>query len=50
MDLGDAQVTATQQRHRALDAPRHQVGVRRLAVGDLELAAEVSGGHFGVAG
>src|SRR5918994_5668079 len=32
-DLGDAELATTQQRHRALDAPRHQVGVRRLAVG-----------------
>src|SRR5919107_3905930 len=32
-DLGDAEAATTQQRHRALDAPRHQVSVRRLAVG-----------------
>ena len=32
-DLGDAQVAAAQQRHRPLDAARHQVAVRRLAVG-----------------
>ena len=44
-DLGDAEVAATQQRHRALDAPRHQVAVRRLAVGEPELAAEVPGRH-----
>src|SRR5918993_3955233 len=31
-DLGDAEVATAQQRHRALYAPRHQVGVRRLAV------------------
>src|SRR3954447_9196587 len=37
-DLGDAEVTTTQQSHRALDAPRHQVAVRRLAVGEPELA------------
>jgi hypothetical protein len=40
-DLGDAQVATAQQRHRALDAPRHQVGVRGLAVGAPKLAAEV---------
>src|ERR1700710_1632703 len=49
-DLGDAEVAATQQRHRALDASRHQVAVRRLAVGELELAAEVSRRHVRVAG
>src|SRR5215217_3889764 len=32
-DLGDAELATTQQRHRALDAPRHEVAVRRLAVG-----------------
>ena len=49
-DLGDAEVAAAQQRHRALDAPRHQVAVRRLAVGELELAAEVPGRHVRAAG
>jgi hypothetical protein len=49
-DLGDAQVATTQQRHRALDAPRHQVGVGRLAVGAPELAAEVPGRHVRAAG
>jgi hypothetical protein len=49
-DLGDAEVAAAQQRHRALDAPRHQVAVRRLAVGEAELAAEVPGRHVGAAG
>src|SRR6266508_4429631 len=42
-DLGDAEVATTQQRHRALDAPRHEVTVRRLAVGEPELAAELRG-------
>src|SRR5918994_1034920 len=37
-DLSDAEVATTQQRHRALDAPRHEVAVRRLAVGEPELA------------
>jgi hypothetical protein len=37
-------------RHRALDAPRHQIGVRRLAVGAPELAAEVPGRHVDAAG
>src|SRR3954468_22712243 len=41
-DLGDAEVAAAQQRHRPLDAPRHQVGVRRLAVRTLELPAQVA--------
>ena len=49
-DLGDAEVAAPQQRHRALDAPRHQVAVRRLAVGEPELAAEVPGRHVRAAG
>ena len=49
-DLGDAEVAAAQQRHRALDAPRHQVAVRRLAVGEPELAAEVPGRHVRAAG
>src|SRR3984893_3415548 len=49
-DLGDAEVATTQQRHRALDAPRHQVAVRRLAVGEAELAAEVPGRHVRAAG
>jgi hypothetical protein len=39
--LGDAAVATAQQRHRALDASGHQVAVRRLAVGQAELAAEV---------
>jgi hypothetical protein len=49
-DLGDAEVAATQQRHRALDAPCHEVAVRRLAEGEPELAAEVPGRHVRVAG
>src|SRR4051812_46280475 len=49
-DLGDAELAATQQRHRALDAPRHQVAVGGLAVGELELAAEVPGRHVRAAG
>jgi hypothetical protein len=49
-DLGNAEVATTQQRHRALDAPRHQIGVRRLAVGEPELAAEVPGRHVRAAG
>jgi hypothetical protein len=38
--LGDAAVATAQQRHRALDASGHQVAVRRLVVGQAELAAE----------
>src|SRR5215217_7736032 len=49
-DLGDAEVAPAQQRHRALDAPRHQVAVGRLAVGEPELTAEVPGRHVRVAG
>src|SRR5688500_4490815 len=30
-DLGDAEITAAQERHGALDASRHQIRVRRLA-------------------
>src|SRR3977135_2798119 len=49
-DLGDAEVATTQQRHRALDAPRHQVAVRRLAVGEPGLAAEGPRRHVRAAG
>ena len=49
-NLGDAEVATTQQRHRAFDAPRHQVPVRRLAVGEPEFAAEVPGRHVRAAG
>ena len=49
-DLGDAEVAAAQQRHRSLDAPRHQIAVRRLAVGEAELAAEMPGRHVRAAG
>src|SRR5271154_1178277 len=49
-DLRDAELAMTQQRHRALDAPRHQVAVRRLAVGAPEPAAEVPGRHVRVTG
>src|SRR5215212_9651634 len=45
----DEQPTS-KQRHRALDAPRHEVAVRRLAVGEPELAAEVTGRHVRAAG
>ena len=38
------------QRHRPLDATRHQVAVRRLAVGAPELATEVPGRHVHAAG
>src|SRR5690242_2594842 len=46
-DLGDAQVTPSQQCHGALDAAGHDVPVGRLAVGLAELTAEVSGRHVG---
>ena len=49
-DLGHAEVATTQQRHRPLDPPRHQIAVRRLAVGEPELAAEVPGRHVRAAG
>ena len=49
-NLGDTEVATAQQRHRALDAPRHQVPVRRLAVGAPELPAEVPSGHVRAAG
>ena len=39
-----------QERHRALDAPRHQVAAGRLAVGPTELAAEVPGRHVRIPG
>src|SRR5438045_9287264 len=35
-DLGDVEIALAQQRHRALDAPRHEVAIRRLAVGEPE--------------
>ncbi|KZS65924.1 hypothetical protein LAUMK35_04141 [Mycobacterium pseudokansasii] len=43
-------VAATQERHRALDAPPHQIRIGRFAIGELELAAEVPGGHIHAAG
>src|SRR5439155_9763459 len=49
-DFGDAEVATAQQRHRALDTPRHQVRVRRLAVREPELAAEVPGRHVRATG
>ena len=49
-DLGDAQVATAQQRHRALDPPRHQIAVRRLAVRQPELPAEMPGRHVRAAG
>ena len=49
-DLGDAEIAATQERHRTLYAPRHQIAVRRLTVGEPELAAQVSGRHVHAAG
>ena len=49
-DLRDIEIATTQQRHRPLDPPRHQIGVRRLAVGGPELAAEVPGRHVGATG
>jgi hypothetical protein len=41
---------STQQRHRPLDTPRHQIAVRRLAVGKQELAAEMPSRHVHAAG
>src|SRR4051794_11052014 len=49
-DLRDREVAAPQQRLRALDAPRHQVRVRRLAVRRAELAREVRARHQRLAG
>jgi hypothetical protein len=43
--VGDGEVAAAQQCLRPLDAPRHQVRVRRLAVRLTELPGEVRGGH-----
>ena len=43
--LGDAEITTTQQGHRPLDPPRHQVAVRRLSVSLPELTAEMPGRH-----
>jgi hypothetical protein len=43
-----AEVARTQQRHQAVDTPRHQIAVRRLAVGAPEPAAEVPGRHVRV--
>src|SRR5207244_1478121 len=41
---------ASKQRHRPLDAPGHQVAVRRLAECEPELAAQVPGRHMRAAG
>jgi len=49
-DLSNAEVATTQQRHCSLDAARHKVAVRRLAVSESELAAEMSGRHIRVVG
>src|SRR4051794_23504384 len=49
-DLRDREVAAPQQRLRALDAPRHQVRVGRLAVRRAELAGEVRARHQRLAG
>jgi hypothetical protein len=43
--LGDAEITPPQQGHRPLDAAGHQIAVRRLAVRQLELTAQVTGRH-----
>lgn len=45
-DLGHAPVAHTQQSHRPLDSPGHQVAVWGLTESSLELTAEVSGGHM----
>src|SRR4051812_35380715 len=44
-DLRDAELATPQQRHRSFDAPRHQVRVRRLAIGEAELTAQVPRRH-----
>jgi len=49
-DLGDTEVATAQKRHGAFDAPGHQVPLRRLAVGEPELPAEVPGRHVRAAG
>ena len=49
-DLGDGHVAATQQRHRPLDASSHEIGVRRLAIGEFELAGQVACRHVHAAG
>ncbi|KZS70594.1 hypothetical protein A4G29_05850 [Mycobacterium kansasii] len=43
-------LAATQERHRALDAPRHEIRIRRFAIGQLELAAEMPGRHIHASG
>ena len=40
----------TRHRHRALDAPCHQVAVRRLAISEAELPAKVTSRHVHAAG
>src|SRR5215217_38731 len=44
--LGGARIVAEQKRHRSFDPARHEVAVRRLAVGEAELAAQVPGRHM----
>lgn len=41
--LGDTEFTAPEQRHGPFDAARHEVGIRRFAVGQPKLAAQVPG-------
>ena len=48
-DLGDAEISAAQQRHRPLDPPRHQVSIRRLSVGQAELPAQMPRRHVHIA-
>ncbi len=49
-DLSDRGVGVTQQRRGALQPSRQQIGVRRLAEGAAELAAEVGAGKTGGTG
>ena len=49
-DVGDAEITASQEGHGALDAPGHEVAVGRFAVSEPKLTAEVSGRHVRIAG
>src|SRR5690554_3033011 len=47
--LGDAQVASSQQSHRPLDSPRHEVLVRGFPVRGPELAAKVTSRHVNTA-
>src|SRR3712207_8351705 len=47
-DLRDGEIAAAQQRHRPLDPARHEVGVRRLAVGADRKSTRLNSSHANI--